>query len=140
MLEMDSVTKIKELKQWLNSQNIKMTLEPGRFIAAPPVKLVTTIKNIYNNNIIINSSIYNSAMDTFVAHIRLLVEGEVDSKQGQPYTIKGCTPDSLDIFRYRVFLGKEPKIRDKIIFLYAGAYNFSTEFCKLPKLKTEVTE
>ncbi len=129
--------KIKQLKNWLNQQQIQMIMEPGRYIAAPPVKLVARIKNIYADNIIINCSVYNSAMDTFIANVRLLVEEEVPD--GKAYTIKGCTPDSLDIFRYKVLL-KDPKVGDTITLLNAGAYNFTTDFCMLPKLETEITE
>ncbi|MBU2589136.1 MAG: decarboxylase [Nanoarchaeota archaeon] len=129
--------KLKDFKNYLNSKNIQVIVEPGRYIAAPSVKLITEIKNIYDNNIIVNCSIYNSAMDTFIAHIRLLVENELE--KGNPYVIKGCTPDSLDIFRYRVYLDN-PKIGDKVIFLNAGAYNFNCDFCQLPKLQTEVIE
>jgi ornithine decarboxylase len=132
-------SKIKELRDWLNQNNIKVILEPGRFIAAPSIKLETTIKNIYDNNIIVNASVYNSAMDTFISNIRLNVEGETDN-DAVHYTIKGSTPDSLDIFRYKVFLKNKPKIGNKIIFLNAGAYNFSTDFCKLPIILTEVIE
>ncbi len=130
--------KIRKLRKWLNDKDIKMIIEPGRYIAAPAVRLVAKIKNIYNNNIVVNCSVYNSAMDTFVAHIRLLVEGETN--EGYAYTIKGCTPDSLDIFRYKVFLKKKPMVGDSIIFLNAGAYAFHTDFCNLPKLKTEVVD
>ncbi len=133
------LTKVDELKDWLNSQNIKMIVEPGRFIAAPAVKLVAKIMNIYNNNIVINASVYNSAMDTFIANIKLLVEGEVNADEGKAYTIKGCTPDSIDIFRYKVYL-KNPKVGDTITFLNAGAYNFRTDFCMLPKLRTEIVD
>lgn len=131
--------KIKETKEWLNKNNIKIIIEPGRFIAAPCIELETKIKNIYDNNIIVDASIYNGAMDTFIANIRLLVKDEltVKDKDVQPYTIKGCTPDSLDIFRYRVYL-KDSKIGDKITFLNAGAYNFHTYFCNLSKIKTEI--
>ncbi len=127
--------RIRELKEWLNGYNIEIIIEPGRFIAAPCIKLETEIIGIYDNTIVINCSVYNSAMDTFVAHIRLLVEGELE--KGIPYTIKGCTPDSMDVFRYRVFL-ENPKIGDKIIFLNAGAYTYSTDFCNLEKLETVI--
>ncbi len=129
--------RIKELKAWLNSMNILVIAEPGRFIAAPAAKLETTIVNIYDNNIIINASIYQGAMDTFISNIRLLVEGELSN--GDPWTIKGKTPDSPDIFRYRVFL-KDPKVGDKIIFLNAGAYTFSTDFCGLQKVRVDVVD
>ncbi|MCC7552040.1 decarboxylase [Candidatus Micrarchaeota archaeon] len=137
----DIFDKIKETKEWFNKNNIKMIIEPGRFIAAPCIELETSIKNIYNDNIIVNASVYNSAMDTFIAHIRLLIKDELNTKDkdAKPYTIKGCTPDSLDIFRYRIYL-KDPKIGDKIIFLNAGAYNFHTNFCNLPKIQTEIKD
>jgi len=127
--------KIKELKEWLNKKSIKMIIEPGRFLAAPCIRLETEIISVYNSSIIVNCSVYNAAMDTFVAHIRLLVEGELEN--GTPYTIKGKTPDSMDIFRYKVFL-KTPKVGDKIVLINAGAYNYSTDFCNLEKLGTVI--
>jgi ornithine decarboxylase len=130
-------SKIRDLKLFLNQQGIQMIIEPGRFIAAPSVKLETTITNIYDNTIIVNCSVYNSAMDTFVAHIRLLVEGELE--KGISYTLKGSTPCSMDIFRYSVFLDN-PKVGDRIVFSNAGAYNFATDFCNLKKLRTIIVD
>ena len=75
---------------------------------------------------------YNSDTDAFVVPAKLLVEGE---GSGQAYVIKGVTPCSMDIFRYRVYLSE---VKDEIVFLNAGAYNFSTDFCDLEKLETEV--
>ncbi len=124
------------LREWLNTQGIKMIAEPGRFLAGPAIKLETTIKNIYGNTIIVNCSVYNAAMDTFIANVRLKLENE---GKGKPYTIKGITPDSMDILRYKVML-ENPKPGDKIVFLNAGAYNFSTDFCGLKKLETIVAD
>jgi ornithine decarboxylase len=124
--------RINELKDWLNSFDIKMMIEPGRFISGPSGILETEIMNIYDNNIIVNCSVFNSYMDTYIADLRLIVEDELEEGKGNMYTIKGCTPDSADIFRYRVFLS-EKKVGDKIRFINAGAYNFYTEFCSLPK-------
>lgn len=132
-------SKIREFREFLKKFNISMIIEPGRFIAAPCIKLETKIKNIYNNNIIVDCSVYNSAMDSFITGTRLIVENEVDKNNGRPYTIKGCTPDSLDILRYRVFL-KDPKIGDKIVFLNAGAYNFKTDFFGLEKIPTIIVD
>ncbi len=129
--------KIKELREWLNENNVKMIIEPGRFIAAPCITLEAWIKSVYENNVVINCSIYNSAMDTFEAHTRLLVENELDS--GEAYIIKGFTPCSLDVFRYRVRLNN-PKAGDKIVFLNAGAYTYATDFCGLEKLETVVVD
>ncbi|MBN2458311.1 decarboxylase [Candidatus Woesearchaeota archaeon] len=131
--------KIKELREWLNSRKIQMMIEPGRFIAAPAARLETEIKCIYDDNIIVNCSVYNSAMDTIVANIRLLIEGELPDGKGKAYTVKGSTPCSMDIFRYRAFL-EEPRVGDKIVFLNAGAYNFTTDFCNLTKPETVIVD
>ncbi|NTV23899.1 MAG: decarboxylase [Nanoarchaeota archaeon] len=131
--------KIKELKAWLNTKGAKVIIEPGRYIASYPVKLVANVKAVYDDNLVIDCSVYNAAMDTFVAHIRLIVEGELEEGEGIPYIIKGCTPDSMDIFRYRVYLNKV-KPGDKIVFLNAGAYTYTTDFCNLPKLKTVLVD
>lgn len=130
--------KIREFRDWIESEHgVKTIIEPGRFIAGPATKLVTPILSIYENNIIVDASIYNGALDTIIVPIKLLVEGELD--QGKDYVIKGSTPCSIDIFRYNVKL-KDPKVGDKIVFLNAGAYCFTTDFCNLPKLDIEFVE
>jgi ornithine decarboxylase len=60
-------------------------------------------------------------------------------EEGIEYTLKGCTPDSADIFRYKVKL-KDPKVGGKIYFINAGAYNFHSEFMDLNKIKYEIKE
>jgi len=139
--------KIKEVKEWLENKKlsvvsdnteIKIYVEPGRFIAGPAVNLETEIIQIYDNVIVINTSIYNCALDTIITDIRLLVEGELDEKEeGVWYKIKGNTPTRDDIFRYKVKL-KERKLGDKVVFLNAGAYNYTTDFCGLEKVETVV--
>ncbi len=128
--------KIARLRQWLAKNDIKLIIEPGRFIAAPPVVLEAKILNIYDSNIIVDCSVWNSAMDTFIQNIRLLVEHETEGTK-TAYTIKGISPDSMDILRYRVYLPERRK-GDIIRFLNAGAYNFHANFCNLPKLKTVI--
>ena len=63
----------------------------------------------------------------------------MEKGQGGAYVVKGITPCSMDLFRYRVYL-KDPKVGDKLTFLNAGAYNFSTDFCDLNKLNTEIID
>ncbi len=146
----DSVLrKIKELKDFLNKKNIRMVIEPGRFIAAPAGKLIANIIAIYEDNIIVDASVYNSDMDALIVPVKLLVEGELASnndenkssekKIGKPYVIKGVTPCSMDLFRYKAYLDS-PKVGDKIVFLNAGAYNFTTDFCDLEKIETKIIE
>jgi len=128
--------KIIGVRDWLKSRDIDMMMEPGRPIAAPSAKLETFITSISGRHITVNCSVYNSSMDTIIFPIKLLVEGE---GEGDSYIIKGCTPCSMDIFRYDVRL-KKPEIGDKITFLNAGAYNFTTTFCNLKKPETVVVE
>jgi len=127
--------KIKEFRNFLKEKNIKMIIEPGRFVAAPSVKLITYIKAVYENNIIVNASVYNTDLDALIVPVKLLVENELE--KGKSYVIKGMTPCSLDLFRYKVYLDN-PKVGDKLVFLNAGAYNFSSDFCDLEKLDIEI--
>jgi len=136
----DVYRKVKEAKEYLNKRKIKLIIEPGRAIAAPSGRLVTTIKNIVDNTIFIDASVFNSAMDTIVSHIKLLVDGENEEEKGEAYVIKGLTPASEDIFRYRVYLKKSPKIGDKIIFLNAGAYIYYTDLFNLERPEIEIVE
>lgn len=126
--------KIKEARDFLADKKIETYIEPGRFIAGPSVKLETEIIQVYDNIIVINTSIYNCALDTHLTETKMLVENE---GEGEDYLIKGNSPTRDDIFRYKVKL-KNPGIGDKIVFLNAGAYNYSTDFCGFKKLETEI--
>ena len=133
---------IEDLKNFVNKNKIKLIIEPGRAIAAPAGRLVTTIKNIVDNVIFVDASLFNSSMDTLVTNIKLLVDGEVEEESGAPYIIKGLTPASEDIFRYRVYFksGAEPKIGNKLIFLNAGAYIYYTDLFNLERPEIEFEE
>jgi ornithine decarboxylase len=131
--------KLKKLREFLKEKNIQMIIEPGRFIAAPAGELITKIIGIDDGNIVVNASVYNTDMDAVIVPVKLLIKGEVTKEEGKQFVVKGMTPCSMDLFRYRVYLN-EPKVGDEMIFLNAGAYNFTTDFCDLAKLKTEVVE
>ncbi len=132
--------KIKGVREFLQKQEIETYIEPGRFISAPSIKLETEIIQIYGNVIVIDTSIYNCALDTVINHTKMLVENELeDTKEGNYYLIKGNSPTRDDIFRYKTRL-RDPKISQKLIFLNAGAYNYTTDFCGFKKLKTEIVE
>jgi len=130
--------KIKEAKEFLKKYEIETAIEPGRFIAAPAIRLETEIIQVQGKNLIINTTIYNCALDTLIGGHKMLVEGEL-SKEGEEYLIKGNSPTRDDIFRYRVRL-RNPKVGDKITFLNAGAYNYTTDFFGYKKLATEVVD
>ncbi len=130
------IRKIDEFREFLKDKKIKFGMEPGRFIAAPSIELITNVINAYERNLILDCSIFNAYMDTFLMNIRLPVKGESD--HGYKYVLKGRSPDSLDIFRYKVFFENEKHIGDEIIFLNAGAYNFHTDFGFLPRLRTVI--
>lgn len=134
-----ALKKIKELKQWFNSMNINMLIEPGRFIAAPAGKLFTNIISVYDDNIIVDASVYNTDMDALIVPVKLLVEGELEKGKGKPFKVKGKTPCSMDLFRYCVYLDN-PKVGDKLTFINAGAYGFATDFCDLEKVNTDIVD
>jgi len=130
--------KIKEAKNFLTEYGIETVIEPGRFIAAPAVKLETEIIQVQGKNLIINTTIYNCALDTLIGGHKMLVEGELsEEEEGEHYLIKGNSPTRDDIFRYRVRL-KNPQVGNKITFLNAGAYNYTTDFFGYKKLETEI--
>jgi ornithine decarboxylase len=131
--------KIKSFGEWLNEKGVKMIVEPGRYIVAPAGKLITHVRAVYENNIIIDASVYNSDLDALIVPVKLLVEGEMEKGEGIQYAIKGITPCSMDLFRYRAYLS-EKKVGDEIVFLNAGAYNFTTNFCDLDEIETKIVE
>jgi len=130
--------KIREFRKWLNGFGVKVVIEPGRFIAAPAGRLISNVKAVYGGNILVDVSVYNTDMDALIVPVKLLVEGEKES--GIPYVVKGITPCSMDLFRYRVYLSSEPRVGDELIFLNAGAYNFSSDFCDLEEVESVVVE
>jgi ornithine decarboxylase len=134
-------SKLKIVKDWLNEKGIETFIEPGRFLAAPCVKLVVEIIQKYDNNLIVNTSIYNCALDTILTGTKMLVEGELsENETGEYFLIKGNSPTRDDIFRYKVKLNSGIKVGDKIVFLNAGAYNYTTDFFGYKKLETEIVE
>lgn len=131
---------IKNAMEFLKEYNIESYIEPGRFLASPAIELQTEIIQIYDKNIILNTTIYNCALDTILTGTKMLVKEELnENEEGDYYLLKGNSPTRDDIFRYKVKL-KNPKVGDKIIFLNAGAYNYTTDFFGYKKLKTEIID
>ena len=128
---------LQTLRTYLHEQEIQLIIEPGRYIAAPAGKLHTSIILIHKDTIVVDASVYNSDMDALIVPVKLLVQGETTKAKGKPYIIKGRTPCSMDLFRYKVYL-HTPKTGAEIVFLNAGAYNFTTDFCHLPIIPTKV--
>ena len=132
--------KLKNAKDFLKEYDIETYIEPGRFLAGPCIKLETEIIQIQEKNLILNTTIYNCALDTVFTGTKMIVEGELeDEEEGENYLIKGNSPTRDDIFRYKVKL-KSPKIGDQIVFLNAGAYNYTTDFFGYKKLDTKLVE
>ncbi len=132
--------KLKKAREFLESKNIETIIEPGRFLAAWCVKLSVEVIQKYDNNLIVNTTIYNCAVDNVLTGTKMLVEGELSGSEGKDFLIKGNSPTRDDIFRYRVRLYEDIKVGDKIIFLNAGAYNYTTDFFGYKKLDTEIRE
>jgi len=132
--------KLTKAKEFLDQHNIQTIIEPGRFLAAPCIKLETEIIQVQGKNLIINTTIYNCALDNVLTGTKMLVEKELDeNSDGEHYLIKGNSPTRDDIFRYKVKL-RDPRVRDKITFLNAGAYNYTTDFFGFKKLEIEIVD
>ena len=139
--------KLTNAKNFLDKYNIETIIEPGRFLAAPCVKLKTKIIQVQNKNLILNTTIYNCALDNILTGTKMLVEQEIsepttDNRQPTTegyYLIKGNSPTRDDIFRYKIKLNN-PKVGDIITFLNAGAYNYTTDFFGYKKLETKIIE
>jgi ornithine decarboxylase len=137
-------SKLKKAKEFLESYNIQTIIEPGRFLAAPCVKLVTEVIQKYDNNLIVNTTVYNCAVDNVLTSTKMLIEAEKDKekdpKKAREFLIKGNSPTRDDIFRYRVKLDPNTSVGDQVVFLNAGAYNYTTDFFGYKKLETEIRE
>ena len=141
-------SKLKEAMDWLQDLGIESYIEPGRFIAGPCIKLETEIIQIYDKNVVINTTIYNCAIDSVLTNTKMLVEQEVfegdseeKNKNTDNYLVKGNSPTRDDIFRYNVKLKKEKaRVGEKIVFLNAGAYNYTTDFFGYVKIPTIVLD
>lgn len=132
--------KLIQAKEYLEKYNIISYIEPGRFLAGPCIELETEIVQVYDKNIVLNTTIYNCALDTILTQTKMLVKNELEEdEQGEYYLIKGNSPTRDDIFRYKVKLNN-PKVGDRIIFLNAGAYNYTTDFFGYKKLKTKIID
>jgi len=128
-------------KKWLNEKNVDVIIEPGRFLAAPCIRLEVEVIQKYGRNLIVNTTLYNCALDTLLTGTRLRVLNERNSEEeGENFLIKGNSPTRDDIFRYKVRLDSKIKVGDKIVFLNAGAYNYTTDFFGYKKLQTDILE
>lgn len=117
---------------------IKYIFEPGRKVVAESICLigkVSQLKKFNGTNVaILNCSLYNSSMDTLIVGLCLKTDriGNKSSKINKNYIIRGCTPDSLDVFARDKSL---PALSDGdyLIFHTAGAYSFHSDFISLKK-------
>jgi len=134
-------SKIKEAQEWLKNKGIETIIEPGRFIAAPCIRLLVKIIQKQRNVLIINTTIYNCALDNILTGTKMLVlEEKSEDEEGISFLIKGNSPTRDDIFRYNVKLNKNITVGDEITFENAGAYNYTTDFFGYKKLDTEIKE
>lgn len=119
---------------------MRLILEPGRFLVGPAGILVSRVIQVREQgkirSLTVDSSLYNSSMDTLIAGLQLPL---LTNAQGPVcyHAIRGNSPDGLDIFRNKVSMPRA-RVGDCIVFLNAGAYTFSSDFCDLEKPKVEV--
>jgi ornithine decarboxylase len=137
------LNKLLEAREFLEIHDIKSYIEPGRFLAGPSVKLITEIIQVQGSTLVLNTTIYQCALDTVLTGTKMIVEEETSENSDDVgfYLLKGNSPTRDDIFRYRVGLPiKKARVGGRVVFLNAGAYNYTTDFFGYHKLKTEFVE
>lgn len=127
---------VKRIKP-IQDNNIQLNMLIGRYIAAPTMKLITTIKSIENKTAYVDASSYNSFMDSIIMKTKLQT---YEQKQGKKtkYIIRGCTPDKIDILTE--IETTELKPQTQLTLSNAGAYQITTDFANLKKPKTVITD
>jgi len=117
--------------------NLKIFLEPGRFIVGPSGVLITKVKFVKDNMAVVDCSVYTSLMDTLIVNLEVPCYTTSSKKEKTNYIIRGKSTCSLDVFRKNAKLNKLKK-NDYIIFYNAGAYIFSSDFVdkKKPSIYT----
>ncbi|MBU0757232.1 MAG: hypothetical protein KKF44_04150, partial [Nanoarchaeota archaeon] len=134
---------IKKIQKHFTKLDCQLYIESGRYIMGPAAILISKIETIkiYRGKkvMIIDSSVYSSSMDTLVVGLLLncLNISKENSQKMCEYIIRGQTPCSLDIFRRKVIL-PEVKEGDFIVFINAGAYNYSSDFTLVNKAQEYV--
>lgn len=130
--------------------NIKLIIEPGRYISGPSGILISTIEIIKENflgNLILglDFSFYNLLLDCITSNWEfpvMTLQRNVNEEELLEYYIIGLTNDTLDTLvsdnKYTKFNLPKLKEGEKIAFLQAGAYTipFNNHYCldSLPKI------
>jgi diaminopimelate decarboxylase len=118
---------LKEVEKGVKKLNAKKIIaEPGRFIVGPSCSLVTKVMLADKDRAVLNASVYNTHIDTIIADIVLPSRTANEGKK-KTYSLLGSSLCNLDIFDIKARL-PELNEGDTVIFDYAGAYNFSSDF------------
>lgn len=131
-------TIISAVRPYLKKLGCTLIVEPGRYIVGKGSELVTSVKAIKKlgkrNIAFVDASVYNTIPD--ILFVGLKVRSCSAGTGKTLYEIRGCTPDSLDVFAHQRMGKLSPK--DQIIFQNAGAYNFSSDFLSLRKPRSVI--
>jgi diaminopimelate decarboxylase len=116
---------------------IAFMFEPGRKVVGESITLigqVAHVKEFRGSHVaILDCSVYNACLDTIIVDLELKTNKTGDENSNKKeYIIRGCTPDSMDIFSKKVNL-PELASGDFLAFMHAGAYSFWSDFISLKK-------
>ncbi len=109
-------------------------VEPGRMISASCVVLVADTMMVKESDVWINTSIYNSYLDTQIAKVKLPCMNVKEKSKTKEYNVFGNSPCTLDVFFKDKPIGLVEE-GDKLCFYNCGAYIFMTEFASNPKVE-----
>jgi len=117
----------------------RIIAEPGRFIVGPACSFVTRVEVVDGESVVLNSSVYNSHIDTIIADLILPCRALKSEKTSKTYKLLGASLCNLDIFNQNA---KLPGLSegDLVVFDKAGAYNFSSDFSSGSGIETYIIE
>ena len=120
--------------------DLKLIVEPGRFLVGPAGVLVTRVahtKPVSGMNVaMLDVSVYNASLDSLIVDLQLPFMTNSAGKTVR-HMLRGLTPDSLDVFRKEVVLPML-QVGDVVAFFNAGAYTFNADFLALEKLEVKL--
>jgi diaminopimelate decarboxylase len=117
---------IRKLKKKI--PQLKIFLEPGRFLVGPAMVLLSKVRVVKNNKVLVmDTSTYDCSMDSIAFGINLPVTStKRPSDKYKKYLIRGSTICTSDVLRKEAILN-EVNEGECLVFLNAGAYMIGTD-------------
>lgn len=137
VLSLENITKyIKKplIKLQKKIPNLKLILEPGRFLVAESTILVTKVEAVKSNAVVVDTSAYSGFLDSILVNIEFpIITPRKPGKNLKEFIIRGNCMCTSDVIRKKALLPENIKEGDHIIWLNTGAYMINTDLFETEK-------